>query len=196
VREEQSDNLKRQKGTIEDIMGKQVRRQEGRDIEQEKHLANAINKPAFQEAMARLIAVCSLPYSLVERGEFHAVILSLNYMAKDVLIQSRNSVPKLLENTFHLHKQALCKKLHQSLSQVHFSIDMWTASEAKKAYQAIVAHFVDSDTRESATALISMREFKAGHGGEDQAKVFLEVIDQYDLRARIGFFYNGQCRFK
>ena len=104
------------------------------------------------------------------------------------MIQSRRSVPKLLENTFLLHQKALCKKLHQSLSQVHFSIDMWTASEAKKAYQAIVAHFVDSDTRESATALISLREFKAGHGGEDQARAFLEVIDQYELRKKIGFF--------
>jgi hypothetical protein len=188
VKEEQSDNLKRQKGTIEDIVGKQIQRQEGRDIEQEKHLLNAINKPAFQEAMARLITVCSLPHSLIERGEFHAVILSLNHMAKDVLIQSRHSIPKLIKNTFDLHQEALCKKLHQSLSQIHFSIDMWTASDAKTAYQAIVTHFVDSDTNESATALISMREFKAGHGGEDQAKVFLEVMDQYELRGRIGFF--------
>lgn len=188
VKEEQSDNSKRQKGTIEDIIGKQVQRQEGRNIEQEKLLVDAINNAAFQEAVVRFIAVCNVPYSVVERGEFQAILLSLNYMAKDVVIQSRRSVPKLLENTFRLHQKALSKKLHQSLSQVHFSVDMWTASEAKKAYQAIVAHFVDSDTRESATALISLREFKAGHGGEDQARAFLEVIDQYELRKNIGFF--------
>jgi hypothetical protein len=40
-----------------------------------------------------------------------------------------------------------------------------------------VAHFVNADTRELSTALISLREFKAGHGGEAQAKVFLEVIE-------------------
>jgi hypothetical protein len=185
VGEEQRDNLDGQKDAV---IGKQAQQQEGRDIEQEKHLVNAINKVAFQEAMARLIAVHNLPHSFIERGEFHAVLLSLNHMAKDVLIQSRNSIPNLLENTFHLHQQALCKKLHHSLSQVHFSVDIWTASEEKTAYQAISTHFVDSDTRESAAALISMREFKAGHGGEDQAKAFLEVIDQYELRPKIGFF--------
>ena len=185
VKEGQSGNLRQQKDAI---INKQAQRQEGRDIEQEKHLANAINEVAFQEAMARLIAVCDLPHSLTECGEFHAVLLSLNYMAKAVLTQSRDSIPKLLENTFHHHQKAICRKLHHSLSQVHFSVNTWTASEANTAYQAIFTHFVDSDTRESATALISMREFKAGRGGEDQAKAFLEVIDQYELRAKIGLF--------
>jgi hypothetical protein len=46
--------------------------------------------------------------------------------------------PKLIKNTFDLHQEALYKKLHQSISQVHFSIDMWTASDAKTVYQAIV----------------------------------------------------------
>jgi len=40
---------------------------------------------------------------------------------------------------------------------------MWTSSEQKMAYQAIVADFVGAETREFAEALLSLREFKGSH---------------------------------
>ena len=64
---------------------------------------------------------------------------------------------------------------------------MWTAP-LKTAYLAIVSHFVDLDTQESATALISLRELKGTHGGEAMGQVFLEVIEEYGLKNKIGFF--------
>jgi hypothetical protein len=133
VKEDDSDNLKQQKGIINDLFGKQVERQEGRDFKQEKHLVNAINQAAFQEALARLIAIRNLPHLIIKWGEFHAVIFSINYIAKDILIRCRNSIPKLLQDTFLLHQKALQRKLQNALSRIHFSIDMWTA-ESKKAY--------------------------------------------------------------
>ncbi|KAK8913411.1 hypothetical protein VCV18_011417 [Metarhizium anisopliae] len=108
-------------------------------------------------------------------------------MARDVLLRSRSAVPKLLEKTFAQHNQGLVEKLHNSLSSmVHFTIDMWTSSEQKAAYQAIVAHFVDAETREVAQALLSLREFKGSH--KLQAKTFLEVIDEYGLSGKVGYF--------
>jgi hypothetical protein len=44
-------------------------------------LANAINIPAFEEALARLLAVRNIAHTFIEYPEFHAVILSYNYMA-------------------------------------------------------------------------------------------------------------------
>ncbi|KAG6990477.1 putative AC9 transposase [Fusarium oxysporum f. sp. conglutinans] len=110
-------------------------------------------------------------------------------MARDVLLRSRRAVPKLLKKTFAQHKQGLVKKLHNSLSSmVHFTIDMWTSSEQKAAYQAIVVHFVDAETRGVAQALLSLREFKGSHNGKLQAKAFLEVVEEYDLRRKVGYF--------
>ena len=140
-----------------------------------------------------LLAVRNIAHTFIEYPEFHAVILSCNYMAQDVLLRSRSAVPKLLQKTFVLHKQGLAEKLHNSLSSVvHFTIDMWTSSEQKAAYQAIVAHFVDAETREVAQALLSLREFKGSHSGELQAKVLLEVVEEYDLGGRESWlFYDG-----
>ena len=152
-------------------------------------MTNAINIPAFEEALARLLAVRNIAHTFIEYPEFHAVILSCNYMARDVFLRSRRAVPKLLEKTFTQHKQGLVEKLHNSLSSmVHFTIDMWTSSEQKAAYQAIVVHLVDAETREVSQALLSLREFKGSHSWELQAKTFLEVVKEYDLGRRIGYF--------
>lgn len=186
---EGSDLKKQQHGTITDMFGRQEERQANRDLNEEKHLANAINIPAFEEALARLLAVRNIAHTFIEYPEFHAVVLSCNYMARDVLLRSRRAVPKLLENTFALHKQGLVEKLHNSVSSmVHFTIDMWTSSEQKAAYQAIVAHFVDAETREAAQALLSLREFKGSHSGELQARTFLEVVEEYGLSEKVGYF--------
>ncbi|KAK2670230.1 hypothetical protein RAB80_014367 [Fusarium oxysporum f. sp. vasinfectum] len=175
---ERSDLKKQQHGTITDLFGRQEERQASRDLTEEKYLANAINIPAFEEALARLLAVRNIAHTFIEYPEFHAVILSCNYMARDVLLRSRRAVPKLLKKTFAQHKQGLVKKLHNSLSSmVHFTIDMWTSSEQKAAYQAIVIHFVDAETRGVAQALLSLREFKGSHNGKLQAKAFLEVVE-------------------
>lgn len=186
---EESDIRKQQHGTITDMFGRQEDRQENRDLDEEKYLLSAINIPAFEEALARLLAVRNLAHTFIEYPEFHAVILACNYMARDVLLCSRKAVPRLLQKTFALHKQGLIGKLHNSLSSMlHFTIDMWTSSEQKTAYQAIVVHFVDAETREVAQALLSLREFKGSHSGKVQADAFLEVVEEYELRGKIGYF--------
>jgi hypothetical protein len=57
---EESDIKKQQNGTITDMFGKQEERQANRNLEEEKYLLNAINIPAFEEALARLLAVRNL----------------------------------------------------------------------------------------------------------------------------------------
>jgi hypothetical protein len=186
---EDSDIKKQQNGTISDVFEKQANRQLNRNIEEERYLSNAINIPAFEEALARLLAVRNLAHTFVEYPEFHTVILACNYMARDILLRSRKAVPKLLERTFDQYKQGIISKLKESLSsKVHFTIDMWTSSEQRKSYQAIVAHFVDADMKSVAQALLSLREFRGVHTGEEQAKVFLTVFKEYELQDKIGYF--------
>ncbi len=38
------------------------------------------------------------------------------------------------------------------------------------------------------TALLSLKEFKGAHGGEEQAEVFLQVIKEAGLQDQLGFF--------
>jgi hypothetical protein len=108
-------------------------------------------------------------------------------MVKDVLKLARKDVPKLIELTYLLHRDQLLKKLQSALTWIHFSIDMWT-SLAKTGFQAIVVHWVDAETCHVECALLSLKEFKGSHGGEEQARVFLEVIQKAGLQDKLGFF--------
>jgi hypothetical protein len=92
-------------------------------------------------------------------------------MIMDVLAFSHSSVPKLIEKAYIAHKRTIKKKLHNSVTKIHFTIDMWT-SHSHRAYQAIVAHFIDS-SHVQRKALLALREHKGSNGGEEQAEVFL-----------------------
>ena len=59
--------------------------QEKWNLIEEKTLQAAIKVPEFKEACARLITVQNLPYSLLNWPKFWAVILSVNYRAKETL---------------------------------------------------------------------------------------------------------------
>ena len=110
--------------TIADIFGGQKTSQEQQNLIEEKTLQAAIKVPEFKEACARLITVRNLPCSLLDWPEFWAVILSVNYMAKETLRFARQDVPKLIESTYILHCEELIKKLKNSLLLIHFSIDI------------------------------------------------------------------------
>jgi hypothetical protein len=108
-------------------------------------------------------------------------------MADKLCLSSRGSIPQLIGKAYVEQKAIIRQRLHDSLSLIHFSIDMWTAP-THTGYQAIVAHFVDADARQISKALLALVEHKGSHGGEPQAKAFLGVMDDYDLRTKIGYF--------
>ncbi|CEJ95185.1 hypothetical protein VHEMI10682 [[Torrubiella] hemipterigena] len=71
--------------------------------------------------------------------------------------------------------------------QIHFSIDIWS-SPNHRSFLAIVAHFVNLEKRQLQKALLALRELEGAHSGEAIAEAFLQVIDLYELRGKIGYF--------
>src|SRR5205809_628787 len=115
-------------------------------MQEEKVLQAVLNKQALQEALVQLIVLQNLPYNAIEWPELQALLIIVNYAVKDLLKQSHDAIPRIIENSFVIHKDILQRKLRTFLSKIHFSIDVWT-SPNHKAFQAICAHFIDSDTK-------------------------------------------------
>ena len=77
---------------------------------------------------------------------------------------------------------------------------MWT-SPNHRSFQAIVAHFIEAETRQLRKALLALPELPS-HGGEDQAIAFLRIAESYGILGNIGYIYgdnhglnNKMCRF-
>lgn len=173
--------------SIESIFGKQSALAEGRDLDREKHLLAAINKPAFNNALSQLIASRNLSHSLPEWPDLYALLHSVNYMSTDILVQCRGQVPKLLDQSFLLHRSAVISKLLSALTDIHWSVDLWS-SPSHTYLQAVVAHFVDAKTGSVKKALLSLRELHGTHSVEAQVEIFLQVIKEYGVEHKIGYF--------
>ncbi|OAA37489.1 Ribonuclease H-like protein [Cordyceps fumosorosea ARSEF 2679] len=172
---------------IDRLFKQQAARQEGHDIEQDRHLRAAIHEEAYNQALVNLITVHSLPYSLVEWPEWYAVLHTVNRMAPATVTQSRGQVPRLLEASFSSHREALACNIAASVTQIHFTIDTWS-SPSQHGLLAIVAHFINDESRQPRKALLALRELKGAHSGDSLAEIFTEVIDSYGMRDRIGYF--------
>jgi hypothetical protein len=70
---------------------------EGRE---RKALQDAINRKTFEESLLQFIINNNLPHKLVEYPELYSMILSVNYMAADILPKSRETIPKKIELSF------------------------------------------------------------------------------------------------
>ncbi|KJZ70117.1 hypothetical protein HIM_10487 [Hirsutella minnesotensis 3608] len=188
IRESAQEKRSGSQRVIERLFRKQLEKQEGRDVEQEKHLVAALDEDAYNRALINLIAAHSLPHNLVEWPEWYSLLRTVNYLAPNILKQSRTQVPKLLASRFAAHQKELALKLQSSLSQIHFSVDIWS-SPNHHSFLAIVGHFVDRESRRLQKVLLALRELEGTHGGGAMAEVFLGVLDDYGItHDKVGYF--------
>jgi len=103
---------------LPEIFSHQKAQQSGRDLTKERLLCDAVNKPAFLEALVQLISKHSPPLSLVEWPEFYALIASVNYMAASIVKTSRNQVPDLLQSSFLMHQGRIKQRWQDSLTWI------------------------------------------------------------------------------
>ncbi|KAN0086431.1 hypothetical protein V8E54_000119 [Elaphomyces granulatus] len=75
---------------------------EGRE---RKALQDAINRKTFEESLLQFIINNNLPHKLVEYPELYSMILSVNYMAGDILPKSRVTIPKKIELSLSSYRQ-------------------------------------------------------------------------------------------
>ena len=71
------------------------------------------------------------------------------------------------------------------MTQIHITTDMWTAGN-RVAFQGNVAHFADEEGV-SRTLLLSLKEPRGTHSGENQAEILLNTLDDFRIRNKLGF---------
>ena len=159
-----------------------------------KALQDAINRKTFEEPLLQFIINNNLPHKLVEYPELYSMILSVNYMAADILPKSRGTIPKKIELAFIQTKAKIKQHLHSALSEIH----VWAIEHKKKAFLAVVAHFVDAE-RKNRKALLGLPQLRGSHGGQHQVNA---IIDWYEISHKLGYYIGDNhgsndkcCRF-
>ncbi|KJZ68464.1 hypothetical protein HIM_12140 [Hirsutella minnesotensis 3608] len=186
--------IKRQRNTlIQDAFPKAGEmRAAKRSMEQEETLRAAVNRKAAVEALVQLVTVRNLSYNCCSWPELHSFVCAINNTASDLISLSHGSIQKLVSNSYSVHKDVLRRKLQSSPSKLHLSADVWSAPN-HKGFLGICIKFVDPDTKDTLQALLALSELPGldgpgGHGADEQWKLLQNVLDDYNIWSKIGFY--------
>jgi hypothetical protein len=105
---------------------------------------------------------------------------------QDSIIPSEKAARQWMYTEFAMHKEEVQEILKNAASRIHLSFDLWTSLQCK-AINGGVANFVDN-SRKCQTAMLAFKEMTDCHNGKAIAANILAVINDYDLRDKVGFF--------
>jgi hypothetical protein len=114
------------------------------------------------------------------------LLLYLSAALASYLPTSGTTIRNWIMEDFKQRRKQIKKDLHLSKSLVHFSFDMWTSPNCM-AMIAIIAHFV-SCAGEAKACLLGLRRIQGAHSGENMAQSIITVIEEYELKDRLGYF--------
>jgi len=139
----------------------------------------------FKILLIRWLVYCHIAYYQIENA-FFLELMQHAHKGLAKLIPSRTTIRGWVINEFRKQKRQLRNDLREARSNIHLSFDLWT-SPNYYAIIAIVAHYIDKNgTRQ--TKLLAMRRLEGEHSGANQAQIVLDVIGEYKIGGRIGFF--------
>jgi hAT family C-terminal dimerisation region len=139
------------------------------------------------DALIYLLVLCHLAFSIVEHPAFQTFVRACNPIVADLIPTAGNTMRCWILTRFQKRKTQLKEELCKSMSGlIHFSFDLWT-SPNYRSLLGIVAHYIDSNGRNRST-LLAIRELRGVHSGENQAEIVMEIIMEYNLEKKIGYF--------
>jgi hypothetical protein len=94
-------------------------------------------------------------------------------------------------NMFEVRKERLRQDMVDSRSSISLSFDLWT-SPNYLAVLGVAAHFIDKSGLRR-TAVLALREVEGEHSGENIADVLLQVIKDYKITDRVGYFMSDNA---
>jgi len=136
-----------------------------------------IDQKIFNSHLVRLIVTRSLPFSVTEWPEFHALLQILNPDAEQYLQTSHNSIQPLIRTAWIDKKKDLQSWLQTAQSPIHISVDIWTSPNSY-LFLGVVAFFVRQDENQISKFLLGLPEI-GGHSGEEQFEILSGILNDY-----------------
>jgi hypothetical protein len=141
----------------------------------------------FREKLLRFIAVCHIPFAIVEQAAFRDLLLyaSPPLRGNDTLPKSGNSIRTWLLELYIVCQVLLIKLLLESNCQVHISFDLWT-SPNNFSMLGLCCHFIDRSWQ-ARTVILGMKRLIGPHSGDNMATLLKQVLQTYKLGPRLGY---------
>ena len=145
----------------------------------------------FKAALIAWIISYQIAFIAIENDFFKDLIRIAHAGLADML-PTGNTIRIWILDNYEARKLKVKRKLHEDArSLIHISFDLWTSSNAY-AFMAVVAHYTDKDYRVQ-TRLLALRRLYGGHSGENQAELLADVLKDYEIIDRVGYFVTDNA---
>jgi hypothetical protein len=133
-----------------------------------------------------MITSNSLPLRLVESLEFRDFVYYLNKDADTFLPAGHSTIQEWILRQRDSQKNHQKQRLHNARSIIHLCVDVGQ-SLSNKPLLVITAHYVAKD-KQLEKILLAVKEIKGKHTGENMSKIVMEVIDDWGIASKLGYF--------
>lgn len=132
------------------------------------------------------ITACSIAFRMVEIEEFRALLLHLNPAVDNFLPSSHTTIQLWTIRTYAAEKIRVQQRLQSTLSKIHFTVDLWSSPNSL-AVLGIIGHYI-SETGNLEHSVLALKELDGAHTGKNQALSIMEVINEYGIATKVGYF--------
>ena len=132
------------------------------------------------------IVCMHVAFFVVQNAFFRQFLTLLSSSLIRSIPTSHTTVKKYVLEAFHRKRGEVREILHTAKSNIHISFDLWTSGNGL-ALLAVCAHFVD-EHRTIKTVMLALRPVHGSHSGENMAEIVGQVIKDYEIEDRLGYF--------
>jgi hypothetical protein len=120
------------------------------------------------------------PFLCVDNEAFEDLI---QYLKPEVLINSRRTIMRRLEELYSQMKGQLKDKLNSFKSKFSITCDVWT-SKNQLSFFGFTIHFIDDDWTMQ-NHLLAFKYLESEHDGVSLSKAMIEVLEDYGIADRL-----------
>ena len=147
---------------------------------------------AFKDRLIRWLVVYHISLVDVENELFHSILELCEPKIAALLLYSGNTVRKWIMEAYDERKELLKREIHQSsVSMIHISFDLWTSPNCVPL-MGVVAHYTDKSFK-NRTIMLALKRLHNNHSGENMGSLMIEIIKDYDLKERLGYFITDNA---
>lgn len=128
---------------------------------------------------------------MAKQAEFRALLCFLNPEIDNWLPNSPSTIRSWTLRTYKTQKLQVKRKVQSALLKVHFTVDLWTSPNTL-AILGIVAHYT-SKSGQLEYSILALRELDGKHLGLNMADCIIEVINDYGIASKVGYFMTDNA---
>ena len=159
---------------------------------QVRGLTTVINVDEFRYRLTRWMVNRHVPFVEVENSDFQDMLKSVNGSINDYLVRSGNTIRSWVEDDFIEAKRLVRDEvIARALSKIHVSCDLWTSPNGY-AMCGVAAHFIGHQGYVQ-TVLLALRRMTGAHGGDQIAKIIVEVVLEFGFSKQLGVYVGDNA---